>query len=76
MPPSRPKATAKPSVSPLPLDANLWDLPPGLTQKLNDHNAIDILQQLPLLNSVQERPAGGIPVLGNVLNSILKHITW
>uniref|UniRef100_A0A452SP76 BPI fold containing family B member 1 n=1 Tax=Ursus americanus TaxID=9643 RepID=A0A452SP76_URSAM len=26
-----------------------------LTQKLNDHNAIDILQQLPLLNSVQER---------------------
>lgn len=74
--PSRPKATAKPSVMPLLLDPDLWDLPPGLTQELNDHDAIAILQQLPLLSAIREKPAGGIPVLGNVVNSILKHIIW
>lgn len=74
--PSRPKATAKPSVAPVLLDPDLWDLPPGLTQELNDHDAIAILQQLPLLSTIREKPAGGIPVLGNVVNSILKHIIW
>uniref|UniRef100_M3Z2B8 BPI fold containing family B member 1 n=1 Tax=Mustela putorius furo TaxID=9669 RepID=M3Z2B8_MUSPF len=47
-----------------------------LTQELNDHDAIAILQQLPLLSTIREKPAGGIPVLGNVVNSILKHIIW
>uniref|UniRef100_A0A8C7BIM8 BPI fold containing family B member 1 n=1 Tax=Neovison vison TaxID=452646 RepID=A0A8C7BIM8_NEOVI len=47
-----------------------------LTQELNDHDAIAILQQLPLLSAIREKPAGGIPVLGNVVNSILKHIIW
>lgn len=74
--PSQPEATAKPSILPLLLDPNLWDLPPGLTQELKDHNAIDILQQLPLLSSIREKPAGGIPILGNVVNSILSHIIW
>uniref|UniRef100_A0A8C0QDJ2 Lipid-binding serum glycoprotein N-terminal domain-containing protein n=1 Tax=Canis lupus familiaris TaxID=9615 RepID=A0A8C0QDJ2_CANLF len=47
-----------------------------LTQELKDHNAIHILQQLPLLSSIREKPAGGIPILGNVVNSILNHIIW
>ncbi|XP_022349824.1 BPI fold-containing family B member 1 [Enhydra lutris kenyoni] len=47
-----------------------------LTQELNDHDAIAILQQLPLLSAIREKPAGGIPILGNVVNSILKHIIW
>ncbi|XP_029773925.1 BPI fold-containing family B member 1 isoform X1 [Suricata suricatta] len=47
-----------------------------LTQGLRDHNAINILQQLPLLSSLREKPAGGIPILGNLVNSILNHIVW
>nr|XP_025732349.1 BPI fold-containing family B member 1-like [Callorhinus ursinus] len=47
-----------------------------LTQKLNNHDAIGILQQLPLLSAIREKPAGGIPILGNVVNSILNHIIW
>ncbi|XP_039104607.1 BPI fold-containing family B member 1 [Hyaena hyaena] len=47
-----------------------------LTQGLKDHNATHILQQLPLLSSIREKPAGGIPILGNLVNSILNHIIW
>ncbi|KAF3824804.1 hypothetical protein GH733_010138, partial [Mirounga leonina] len=73
---SRPEATAKPFISPLLLAPNLWDLPPGLTQELNDHDAISILQQLSLLSTIREKPARGIPILGSVVNSILNHIIW
>ncbi|GAB5569282.1 BPI fold-containing family B member 1 [Prionailurus iriomotensis] len=52
------------------------DLPPGLTQELKDHDAVNILQQLPLLSTIREKPAGGIPILGNLVNSILNHIIW
>uniref|UniRef100_H2P1N3 BPI fold-containing family B member 1 n=1 Tax=Pongo abelii TaxID=9601 RepID=H2P1N3_PONAB len=47
-----------------------------LTQELKDHNATSILQQLPLLSAMREKPAGGIPVLGSLVNTILKHIIW
>ncbi|XP_004393248.1 PREDICTED: BPI fold-containing family B member 1 [Odobenus rosmarus divergens] len=47
-----------------------------LTQKLNNHDAIGILQHLPLLSAIREKPAGSIPILGNVVNSILNHIIW
>ncbi|XP_072860873.1 BPI fold-containing family B member 1 [Chlorocebus sabaeus] len=47
-----------------------------LTQELKDHNATSILQQLPLLSTIREQPAGGIPVLGSVVNTVLKYIIW
>ncbi|XP_030885189.1 BPI fold-containing family B member 1 [Leptonychotes weddellii] len=47
-----------------------------LTQELKDHNAISILQQLPLLSTIREKPARGIPIIGSVVNSILNHIIW
>uniref|UniRef100_A0A5F8A3P0 BPI fold-containing family B member 1 n=1 Tax=Macaca mulatta TaxID=9544 RepID=A0A5F8A3P0_MACMU len=47
-----------------------------LTQELKDHNATSILQQLPLLGTIREQPAGGIPVLGSVVNTILKYVIW
>ncbi|XP_042787173.1 BPI fold-containing family B member 1 isoform X1 [Panthera leo] len=47
-----------------------------LTQELKDHDAVNILQQLPLLSTIREKPAGGIPILGNLVNSILNHIIW
>ncbi|XP_017369762.1 BPI fold-containing family B member 1 [Cebus imitator] len=47
-----------------------------LTQELKDHHATSILQQLPLLSAMREKPAGGIPVLGSLVNNILKHIIW
>nr|XP_002747322.4 BPI fold-containing family B member 1 [Callithrix jacchus] len=47
-----------------------------LTQELKDHHAASILQQLPLLSAIQEKPAGGIPVLGSLVNTILKRIIW
>ncbi|XP_049635455.1 BPI fold-containing family B member 1 [Suncus etruscus] len=46
------------------------------TQELKDHNAVNILKQLPLLNAMQEEPAGGIPLIGSLVNSILKYIVW
>ncbi|XP_037667617.1 BPI fold-containing family B member 1 isoform X2 [Choloepus didactylus] len=48
----------------------------GLTQELKDHDAISILQQLPLLRAVQEEEANSRSALGDVLTSILKQITW
>ncbi|KAF5917868.1 hypothetical protein HPG69_010021, partial [Diceros bicornis minor] len=45
-----------------------------LTQKLKDHDAVDILRRLPLLRTIQTKPAGGI--LGSVVNFILKYIIW
>lgn len=47
-----------------------------LTQKLEDHNATTILQQLPLLSAVQENSAWRIPVVSSLVNSIMKHIIW
>ncbi|XP_071067936.1 BPI fold-containing family B member 1 [Dasypus novemcinctus] len=47
-----------------------------LTQELKEHDAIRILQQLPLLRAMQEEPAGGTPVLGSLVNTILKYIVW
>ncbi|XP_023610261.1 BPI fold-containing family B member 1 [Myotis lucifugus] len=47
-----------------------------LAQKLKDHDAIQILQDLPLLSTLREEPAGGIPILGSVVNSVLSHIVW
>ncbi|XP_005879922.1 PREDICTED: BPI fold-containing family B member 1 [Myotis brandtii] len=47
-----------------------------LTQKLKDHDAIQILQELPLLSTLREEPAGGIPILGSLVNSVLSHIVW
>ncbi|XP_004868002.1 BPI fold-containing family B member 1 [Heterocephalus glaber] len=47
-----------------------------LTQKLEDRNATIILEQLPLLNAMQEKPAEGFPPLSRLMNSILKSIIW
>ncbi|KAM5305895.1 BPI fold-containing family B member 1-like isoform 1-T2 [Glossophaga mutica] len=47
-----------------------------LTQELKEHDAVNILQQLPLLSAIQEKPAGGIPVLGSLVNSVLNQINW
>ncbi|XP_059753290.1 BPI fold-containing family B member 1 [Balaenoptera ricei] len=44
-----------------------------LTQKLKDHDAINTLQQLPLLSAMKES-AGGI--FSRLVKSILKHIIW
>ncbi|KAM9059562.1 BPI fold-containing family B member 1 [Megaptera novaeangliae] len=44
-----------------------------LTQKLKDHDAINTLQQLPLLSAMKES-AGG--VFSRLVKSILKHIIW
>ncbi|TEA32799.1 hypothetical protein DBR06_SOUSAS4210121, partial [Sousa chinensis] len=59
------------SFSPPLLDPNPWDLSPGLTQKLKDHDAVNTLQQLPLLSAMKES-AGGI--FSSLVRSILKHI--
>ncbi|KAM5218369.1 BPI fold-containing family B member 1 isoform 2-T2 [Hipposideros larvatus] len=47
-----------------------------LTQQLKNHNAVNILQQLPLLSAVREEPAGGIRILGSLVNSVLNLIIW
>ncbi|XP_053430579.1 BPI fold-containing family B member 1 [Nycticebus coucang] len=47
-----------------------------LTQELKDHGATAILQQLPLLRAMKEKPAGGIPVLGSLLKTVLNKIIW
>ncbi|KAM8776017.1 BPI fold-containing family B member 1 isoform 2-T2 [Rhynchonycteris naso] len=47
-----------------------------LTLELKDHDAVNILEQLPLLSAVRDEPAGGIPILGNLVNSVLNHIVW
>ncbi|XP_023570675.1 BPI fold-containing family B member 1 isoform X2 [Octodon degus] len=47
-----------------------------LTQKLEDHNVTTILQQLPLLSAMHDNSAWGVPLLGNLVNSILKYIIW
>ncbi|XP_010626700.1 BPI fold-containing family B member 1 isoform X1 [Fukomys damarensis] len=47
-----------------------------LTQKLEDHNATTILQQLPLLSAMREKPARNFPLLINLMNTILKSIIW
>ncbi|XP_066241245.1 BPI fold-containing family B member 1-like [Saccopteryx leptura] len=49
---------------------------PELTQELKDHDAVNILEQLPLLSTVRDEPARGIPVLGSLVNSVLNHIVW
>ncbi|XP_036101424.1 BPI fold-containing family B member 1 [Molossus molossus] len=46
------------------------------TQALKDHDAVRILQELPLLSAMREEPAGGIPILGSLVNSILDHVIW
>ncbi|MCQ7632701.1 hypothetical protein NP173_23955 [Salmonella enterica] len=45
-------------------------------QGLKDHGIVDILKQLPLLNAMQDQPAGGIPLIGGLVSSILKNIVW
>ncbi|XP_054429410.1 BPI fold-containing family B member 1 [Pteronotus mesoamericanus] len=47
-----------------------------LTQELKERDALNILQQLPLLSAIREKPAGGIPILGNLVNSVLNLIIW
>ncbi|XP_037357505.1 BPI fold-containing family B member 1 [Talpa occidentalis] len=47
-----------------------------LAQQLRDHNAVDILHQLPLLSAMQDEPAGGIPIFGSLISSVLKYIVW
>ncbi|KAG8524104.1 BPI fold-containing family B member 1 [Galemys pyrenaicus] len=47
-----------------------------MTQELKDHDAVDILRQLPLLSAMQSEPAGGIPFFGGLVNSVLKYIIW
>lgn len=47
-----------------------------LTQELKNHDAVNILQQLPLLSAMREEPAGGIRVLGSLVNSVLNVIIW
>ncbi|XP_016056132.1 PREDICTED: BPI fold-containing family B member 1 [Miniopterus natalensis] len=47
-----------------------------LAQELKDHNAISVLQELPLLSAIGEEPAGGIPILGSLVNSVLNRIIW
>ncbi|XP_024415660.2 BPI fold-containing family B member 1 [Desmodus rotundus] len=47
-----------------------------LTQELKERDAVNVLQQLPLLSAVREKPAGGVPILGSLVNSILKLIIW
>ncbi|XP_013005695.1 BPI fold-containing family B member 1 [Cavia porcellus] len=47
-----------------------------LTQKLEDHNATTILQQLPLLSAVQHRSNRKIPLLRNLVNTVMKSIIW
>ncbi|KAM4842702.1 BPI fold-containing family B member 1 [Thomomys bottae] len=47
-----------------------------LTQELKDLGATTILHQLPLLSAMRQESAGGIPLLGSLVSSILKHIIW
>lgn len=72
----QPGAPTKPSFLTLLLYSNPWDLPPGLTKELKDHNVTNILQELPLLSAIQQKPAGGNSILGNLVNSFLNHIIW
>ncbi|XP_036042304.1 BPI fold-containing family B member 1 [Onychomys torridus] len=46
-----------------------------LTQALEDHNAIAILQELPLLSAMQNRP-GSIPMLDSLMRTALRYIVW
>lgn len=41
--------------------------------KLEEHNATVILQQLPLLSTVQEESTG---LLGSLLSGAMNHIIW
>lgn len=70
--PFQPGAPTKPSFSPPLLDPNPWDLSPGLTQKLKDHDAVNTLQQLPLLSAIKKESVGGI--FSSLVRSVLKHI--
>nr|XP_023482130.1 BPI fold-containing family B member 1 isoform X1 [Equus caballus] len=47
-----------------------------LTQKLKDHDAVDILWRLPLLSTMREKPAGGNPILGSLVTFLMKYIIW
>ncbi|XP_003788285.1 BPI fold-containing family B member 1 [Otolemur garnettii] len=47
-----------------------------LTQELQDHGATAILQQLPLLRAMKEKPASGIPLLGSLVDTVLSKIIW
>ncbi|XP_070445231.1 BPI fold-containing family B member 1-like isoform X2 [Equus przewalskii] len=47
-----------------------------LTQKLKDHDAVDILWRLPLLSIMREKPAGGNPILGSLVTFLMKYIIW
>ncbi|XP_062058532.1 BPI fold-containing family B member 1 [Lepus europaeus] len=44
-----------------------------LTQELEEHNATVILQQLPLLSTMQDQPTG---LLGSLVNSVMSSIIW
>ncbi|XP_052581685.1 BPI fold-containing family B member 1 [Peromyscus californicus insignis] len=46
-----------------------------LTQALENHNAIAILQELPLLSAMQNRP-GSIPMLDSLVRTALRYIVW
>uniref|UniRef100_A0A8C5LHX5 BPI fold containing family B, member 1 n=1 Tax=Jaculus jaculus TaxID=51337 RepID=A0A8C5LHX5_JACJA len=45
-----------------------------LMEELKKHNAKSILQKLPLLSAMREEPAGGIPLLSDIMGSIMKYI--
>ncbi|XP_008054513.1 BPI fold-containing family B member 1 [Carlito syrichta] len=47
-----------------------------LSQELRDAGATTILQQLPLLSAIRDAPTGGIPILGSLVNTVLRHIVW
>ncbi|XP_012583556.1 PREDICTED: BPI fold-containing family B member 1 [Condylura cristata] len=47
-----------------------------LMQKLRDHEASNVLQQLPLLSAIQKKPAGVMPTFNNMVNFVLKYIVW
>ncbi|XP_006860746.1 PREDICTED: BPI fold-containing family B member 1 [Chrysochloris asiatica] len=44
-----------------------------LTEELKEHDAVSILQQLPLLDAMQESSDG---IMSSLVNSILKYIVW
>ncbi|XP_042550582.1 BPI fold-containing family B member 1 [Dipodomys spectabilis] len=47
-----------------------------LTEQLKDQGATTILHKLPLLSAMRQEPSGGIPLLGSLVSSVLKHIIW
>ncbi|KAK7796803.1 hypothetical protein U0070_014930, partial [Myodes glareolus] len=46
-----------------------------LTQELKNHDATAILHELPLLSAMQDG-SGGIPILDNLMRSVLRYIIW